>query len=228
MKIEGSFWEIHLIPYLPRVLRKRINVFNVTFYKDLHAPHPHINRILPHGHALLITDSFILLCPHEASRFLRWFRFYVLTSKPAGTWQLCTRPHIRDYILCLVEARNTKDGHIFMQIYESLWHILPDDLMEDDDDEFETPTDEAPIHCMSEGVRKFDHDIGKASQTNEPMNEDAIARNDSTHVEWFAGWSLTVLERFRRFTVISGARGHRKEAGRKDWEGRWSHVCPLY
>ena len=197
-------------------------MFNITFYKDTYASHPHINRIFPHGHAFLITDSFVLLCPHEAVRFLRWFRLNVLVNKPAGTWQLCTRPHIRDYILSLVQARTVDQGLVFMQMYESLWYILPEDLM--DDDEFETPIDEAPVRCMSEGVSRFDHDVGKKSETNEPMDEDAIAANDATHVEWFAGWALTEVERFRRFTVISGARGDRKESERKEWESQWSHV----
>lgn len=107
-----------------------------------------------------------------------------------------------------------------MKIYESLWYILPEELM--DDEEFETPIDEAPVRCMSEGVTRFDHNVGK--NPNRPLDEDAIAKNDATHVEWFAGWALTELETFRRFTVISGTRGDGKEAERAEWEGKWSHV----
>ena len=144
----------------------------------------------------------------------------VLITKPAGTWKICTRPQIRDYLLCLVEARNVDEGHIFMKMYESIWYILPEEQM--DDEEFETPIDEAPVRCMSEGVNNFDHNVGK--NPNEPLDEDAIAKNDATHVEWFAGWALTELEKFRRFTVISGARSNRREAERKGWETKWSHV----
>lgn len=217
---------MYLIPDLSRVLRKAINVFNVTFQADLLAPHPHINRLFPHGCALLITDSFLLLCPHQAARFMRWFRLWVMTNKPAGTWKLCTRPAIRDYLLSLVEDRNTEDGHIYMQIYENIWYILPEELMEET--EWEVPKDEAPVYCMSSRVSNFDQAVGKGSTTNKPLNENAIARNDATQVHWFAGWAMTQLEYFRRFQVISGARDEdENEAERKSWGKKWSHVSAI-
>lgn len=111
---------------------------------------------------------------------------------------------------------------MFMQIYESLWYILPQELMEDD--EFETPRDEAPVRCMNEGVLQFDLKVG----TDMPVNGEAIAKNDSILVEWFAGWALTECEKFRRFNVISGAREGQREVERKEWIEKWSHVSTSY
>lgn len=154
---------------------------------------------------------------------MRWFRLQVLANKPAGTWKICTRPAIRDYILTLVGDRNKEEGHVYMQIYENIWYILPEELMEDD--EWEVPKDEAPVYCMSGKVSNFNQAVGKGSETNTPMDEHAIAGNDATQVYWFAGWAMTQLENFRRFHVISGARADDGyEAVRKDWTKKWSHV----
>ncbi|MCJ1462323.1 hypothetical protein MMC07_000923 [Pseudocyphellaria aurata] len=221
--MEGGFYELFIIPNLWQLLKKPVNVFNITFQADQLAPHPHINRLFPHGCVFLITDSFLLLCPHEAARFMRWFRLQVLHNKAAGTWKMCTRPAIRDYILTLVENRDKEHGNIYMQIYESMWYILPEDLMEDD--EWEVPKSEAPVYCMSKKVSKFDQSVGKMSRTNKSMDEAAIARNDSTQVYWFAGWAMTQLECFRKFQVICGARnGDAYEPQRKEWGAKWNHL----
>lgn len=113
-----------------------------------------------------------------------------------------------------------------MQIYESIWHILPEELMEDD--EWEVPKSEAPVYCMSSNVSNFDQSVGKGSKTNKPMDEAAIGRNDGTQVFWFAGWAMTQLESFRRFHVISGARaGDVNASQRKEWGTKWNHVSSL-
>lgn len=113
-----------------------------------------------------------------------------------------------------------------MQIYESMWHILPEDLMEDG--EWEVPKSEAPVYCMSNKVSKFDQSVGKVSRTNKSMDEAAIARNDSTQVYWFAGWAMTQLECFRKFQVICGARnGDACEPQRKEWGTKWNHVSSI-
>lgn len=224
MKIEGSFYELYLIPNLSRLLRKPINVFNITFKADELAPHPHINRLFPHGQAILVTDSFLLLHPQEASRFLRWFRLQVQANKPVGTWKLCVRPGIRDLLLTIIEERSEEDGFPFMQMYESLYYIIPEDSVDDeeleDDIDLDTDLEERTIRCMSSSVSKFDQSVGK----NMDLNEDKIARNDATLVEWFAGWAMTQVEYIRRFHIIAGAKTGRREMEKTEWERKWSHV----
>ena len=157
---------------------------------------------------------------------MKWFRLLINTNKPVGTWKLCTRPAIRDYLLSLVEDRNKEDGHVYMQIYEDVWYLLPDEVMEDA--EWEVPKDEAPVLCMSSRVSNFDQEVGKRSTTNKPMKEAAIARNDATQVYWFAGWAMTQLEQFRRFHVISGAQNEDGNEGEwKSWARKWNHVSAI-
>lgn len=152
----------------------------------------------------------------------------VLVTKPAGTWKLCVRPGIRDFLLTIIEEKSEEDGFVFMQMYESLWYIIPEDQVDDedleDDIELDTDLDEKTVRCMSSGVSNFDQSVGMNMGPHEPLNEDKIARNDAILAEWFAGWAMTQLESFRRFHIISGARSGRVEAEKTEWEGKWSHV----
>lgn len=192
------------------------------------APHPHINRLFPHGEAILVTDSFLLLHPREAARFLKWFRWVAIDGKPPGQWKLCFRPGIRDLLLTIIEQSSEKDGFVFMQMYENLWYIIPEDQVDDEDLEddivLDTDLDEKPVRCMSSGISNFDQTVGMNMVLSGLANEDKIARNDGILVEWFAGWAMTQLESHRRFNVISGSRSERLERQRTELEGKWSHV----
>ena len=210
------------------MLAKQINVFNITFYADELAPHPHINRLFPHGEAILVTDSFLLLRPQEAARFLHWFRLAAVDGKPPGQWKLCIRPGIRDFLLTIIEESSEKDGFVFMRMYESLWYIIPEDQVDDEDLEddivLDTDLDEKPVRCMSSAVSNFDQSVGRHMVSSERLSEEKIARNDATLVEWFAGWAMTQLEVHRRFNIISGSRSEILEGQRTEWEAKWSHV----
>lgn len=116
-----------------------------------------------------------------------------------------------------------------MQIYDSIWRMLPDELMEDD--EWEVPKDEAPVYCMSNRVSHFDEDVGKKAHQrttptrNKPVliDKEAIAHNDATLVRWFAGWCMTHLEHYRRMQVFFSPDDQR-EAQRAEWGRKWNHV----
>ena len=203
-------------------------MFNITFFADELAPHPHINRLFPHGEAILVTDSFLLLHPREAARFLKWFRWVAFDGKPSGQWKLCFRPGIRDLLLTIIEQSSEKDGFVFMQMYESLWYMIPENQVDEEDLEddivLDTDLDENPVRCMSSGVSNFDQSVGMNMVLSGVANEDKISRNDGTLVEWFAGWAMTQLESHRRFNIISGSRSERLERQRTELEGKWSHV----
>lgn len=128
----------------------------------------------------------------------------------------------------MIEEKSEEDGCVFMQMYESLWYIIPEDQVDDEDLEddlvLDTDLDEKPVRCMSSSVSNFDQSVGMNVVPSEPLNEDRIGRNDATLVEWFAGWAMTQLESFRRFIVVSGSKPGRLERERTEWEGKWSHV----
>ena len=115
-----------------------------------------------------------------------------------------------------------------MQMYESLWYMIPENQVDEEDLEddivLDTDLDENPVRCMSSGVSNFDQSVGMNMVLSGVANEDKIARNDGTLVEWFAGWAMTQLESHRRFNIISGSRSERLERQRTELEGKWSHV----
>ena len=65
--------------------------------------HPHLVRLFPHGGVILLTESLIIYRPHEALRILMWFKRVQLPMKPSGTWKIAARPHIRDWLLDIMD-----------------------------------------------------------------------------------------------------------------------------
>ena len=227
-KIHPSFQNLHLIPYLSRLItRKTLNIFSITLSPP--PEEPNLIRLFPHGGVILITDSLILLHPSLAVRILKWFRLFILTTKPSWTWKIALRPHFRSWILDIVEERSAESldsGKIFTAIYEQIYYLLPLEMMEDWDD-YETPKDEAAAVSASD-LSRFDKGVGL-----DPKRHDleALAKNDARLVEWFAGWARTKVEDHRKFHAvcpeieeegeISG------EEARKEWGKKWNHVSEL-
>lgn len=108
-----------------------------------------------------------------------------------------------------------------MEIYALIYKILPMESMDEDND-FETPKEDAPVACAS-SLGGFDLDIGLGPKSN---NVEGIAMNDALLVDWFAGWTRMRVEGMRRFNVMHGSGDEGVEV-RKGWERRWSHVSRI-
>ena len=188
------------------------------------APDPHLNRLFPHGAALLLTDGLFLHRPREAARILTWFRLTVLTSKAPRTWKLCTRPCLMDWLLKLQADRNMEDGKVYVQCYGEVWRMVKDEYIDEGVPGDEQSTEDAPIHFMG-SVSAFDENVGNGVATNAEVDTEAIARNDRILIEWFAGYAMTKLEYFRRFDIVTGIppNDERQREIRKV-QAKWSHV----
>lgn len=121
----------------------------------------------------------------------------------------------------MVQERPKAEGRLFLEIYEQLWHILPLDLMDEDDD-FETPLEDAPIQC-SVGIDDYKQGVGLGVEKHDKKG---LAENDNRLVEWFAGWSRTKVEYHRKFHIVHGL-GDEGHNIRKQWAKRWSYILPL-
>ena len=79
----GRVWKRSLETLLAAVelLHRPMNILSQTFNSPRNEPY--LNHPSPHGGALLLTDSLILLRPRQCVRILNWFRHYVLGIKPA-------------------------------------------------------------------------------------------------------------------------------------------------
>ena len=131
------------------------------------------------------------------------------------------RPRFRDWILSIIEERSVEEGKIYVEIYAVIYKLLPMDLMDEDDD-FQSPSECAPMVCSKELFR-YDLNVGIGRQAKDP---NGMTRNDRRLVEWFAGWTRTKLEYFRKLHVICTA--DRENEMRREWMRKWSYVSAFY
>ncbi|KAI4256780.1 MAG: hypothetical protein L6R42_006026, partial [Xanthoria sp. 1 TBL-2021] len=216
----ASFYEYWAMPYLSYVLKKPISMFNFsTEPMSRDAPDTHFIRLFPAGQVILLTDSLFLYRPMEAARILAWFRLFALPTKPSGTWKVCTRPAIRDWLLSLQERWLYPHGEGFVRCYGEIMRLLPNDLTKGWDRE--APKDAAPLVCMGDSGSDFDQTLG----TSEDLNPQETMKNDIALVNWFAGWAMMQQEKFRRFHVVTG-REEESDQHRKLKESarRYNHV----
>ncbi|KAL8758979.1 MAG: hypothetical protein Q9184_003759 [Pyrenodesmia sp. 2 TL-2023] len=217
----GGYWAI---PNLAYCLRKKINMFNVSL-KPMSslAPDPYLIRLFPAGAAILLTDSLFIHRPLEAARILAWFRLVQMSSRPAGTWKICTRPAIREWLLDLQAGLTFPYGRDIVSCYGEVAHLLPPNMTKEWDRG--VPKDEAPIACMGSGVSNFDQQLGAKVSSLIEVDDQVIMNNDLTLFSWFAGWAMMKQEKYRRFHIVTG----RKEDGDK-WKAlkekakKWNHV----
>lgn len=114
-QIHPTFYAYHLIPSLPAILKKNINVFSIgTSVEptlDLSSSPPYritytsrfaCERLFPHGGAVLVTESVFLDDPKAARNILQWFK-EALIKRAAGTWKLICRPGIKERMAELVD-----------------------------------------------------------------------------------------------------------------------------
>ena len=226
LQIHEDFFELWRIPNLIQVLRKPINVWNFNLNPSPLSPDPHLNRLFPHGAAILLTDGLFLYRPYEAAKILAWFRLVILHQKPLRTWKLCTRPRLKDWLLTLQNDRNMDDGKVYVQCYGEVWRMLKDEgMMEECFPGEEQPTEDAPLCFMGE-VAAFDENVGTGVATNAEVNAEAVARNDKILMEWFAGYAMTKVENFRRFDIVTGFEpaNERQREAKEGCKAQWSHV----
>lgn len=187
------------------------------------APDPHLIRLFPAGVAILLTDSLFIHRPLEAARILAWFRLIQLPKKPAGTWKICTRPAIREWLLNLQAGLTFPYGRDIVSCYGEVAHLLPPRMTKDWDRE--VPKDKAPITCMGNGVGNFNQHLGANISSLVEVDDQVIQSNDLVLCSWFAGWAMMKQEKYRRFHIVTG----RREEGDK-WKvlmertRKWSHV----
>ncbi|KAL8952655.1 MAG: hypothetical protein Q9222_001461 [Ikaeria aurantiellina] len=221
----ASFYDYWALPYLRYALSKSINMFKCSLEPmSASGPDPHLIRLFPAGAAILFTDSFFVLRPMDAARIMSWYRLSVLPSKPSNTQKICMRPAIREWLLRLEESCQSSESQSYVSCYKEILQLLPSGMAKQGYNR--VPNDEAPVACMSEGMKNFDLSLGTNTSIPLEKTEEDIIRNDLTLSLWFAGWAMLKQEKFRRFHVITG-RGEDTEQQRKlkDKLKKFNHVA---
>ena len=200
--------------------------------------HPHLVRLFPHGGVLLLTESLILYCPHEALRIIMWFRRIHVPAKAPGTWKIAVRPHVREWLLDIIEAYSEtgKDifgcgVQIFADIYTEIYWLLqsPDpgeDRLMCHDWDYEIPTDEAPVVSSSSLRALQARREWKGNGADTEPDDDNIRQNDDLLAQWFAEWAIVNLHNFRKYNIILGyGKDHPfAKTAISAYENRWGHV----
>ncbi|KAI1919923.1 hypothetical protein LOZ60_006729 [Ophidiomyces ophidiicola] len=221
---QSHIW-YEFMPGLHKLLRKYINVFNVSLatpIKNLNYE-TNLQRLFPHGGVILLTQDYMVFEPAAALKIMKWFGPY-LSQKYPGTWKLFFRPSVRRWlsrifdkwpddtmyqIYCIIEHMIPEKSHC--NVYHE---SSPDSLDGETDDEGQSHPFVSPRSIPRYGSRtENEHeDIPKGLSQDE--------RNTDHLVEYFAGWAICNCHKFRKFVVLS----HYKPQPR--WK-KWQHIEPM-
>ncbi|TAQ86416.1 hypothetical protein B7494_g5266 [Chlorociboria aeruginascens] len=195
---------------------------SLSFHADDPKPGQIIpTRLFPHGAAIFLTPSFIIADPHKTRNLLVWFtdKFRKSTT---GTYKLLSCHDLKGYLLELA-CRKADESEEFYA--ENSDKPAKDALAmkkglgyHDCAVRFEIRqlVDELLSHTTLLDYPS-PNDFDNLDETVSPViYADSRIDPDDEHalVDWFAGWSMTRLDRFRKFAVMGTGREHRVKATR--------------
>ena len=183
-----------------------------------------VTRIFPHGHAILLTPSFLVAEPEKANVLIDWFRNKLKKSTP-GTWKIVCAHDIRTYLLQLALEKSLERDQFYEENHDKpakdamaskrglsyqacearfICHKAISDLSKDSvkDQLFESYDSDNSSNSASP--------IIYADMSIDPDNEQLL-------ITWFAGWSIRQLDKFRKYTVVgTNSSSCEKAVRRKD------------
>ena len=212
-----TFWQIadssSLYPIFPSIIS---GDFNAKFGQLTST------RLFPHGHAFLLTPSFLVSQPDRTYDLFKWFFRVKLLKATPRTWKLVCCHGLADYLLDLANSKaserdefnakhHDKPAKDAMAAQEGLsWldckarysiHRLLVELQSPD------TLDGFSEDCDSDRPDEMDGPIIYADPYIDPDDEQGLAT-------WFAGWSLSKMDIFRRFTVVGTGPSSSERAAR--------------
>ncbi|KAK2800772.1 hypothetical protein FQN51_005912 [Onygenales sp. PD_10] len=206
-----TFIHYENMPKLANLLRNPINVFNISLAKPLKYLDydAHIQRLFPHGGLILMTEDLILNKPQTALKCLEWFGSYIHRKFP-GTWKMFFRPNIQFWLLDLCTSWRDDTLWKMYHMIKSLIPKYPDGHYNtyrraDSPDTLDGLTDDEGQHHPFISPRDIP-DYGSRQENDEPLIPKGLTQKerDTDHlVEYFAGYGLVNVEKFRRFVVIT-------------------------
>lgn len=224
--------EICSLPMLSDLIYKRstVNFWYISdssspypmFPSDYELDHPSLGklnatRLFPHGATFLLTPSFIVAEPERTYALLVWFfgkgttKGKIDSSNP-GTWKIVCCYGFKDYLLDVANAKSLERD----RFYEANKDKPSKDAEATQKGlGFENCNARYKIHAFMTDVetRRFDmcsdssidYYSGIANENESPIiyaDRDINPDDEKALVEWYAGWSVGRLDRFRKFAVV--------------------------
>ena len=179
-------------------------------------------RLLPHGHAFLLTPSFLVAEPERAYGLLKWFVGKHAKASP-GTWKLVCAYNIREYLLDLAMEKSAERDKVEGD-YQG--QACKDAVVEEMGLSYAScllrfRMHDLVIRMLSQRERSDSADSYGADIDGEFLSPiifaDAFvdADDEEALVTWFAGWAMCKLDHFRKFTVVGTGPKSRKRAMRR-------------
>ena len=97
---------------LSDLLRKSFSFWTWSLSEEIEysRPQTHFERIFPHGHAILITDDFLINEPNSTVKLLQWFSNFNRKRFP-GSWKLMFPPNILEWLLKKHDSEPGRSEH---------------------------------------------------------------------------------------------------------------------
>ncbi|KAM3423397.1 hypothetical protein BST61_g830 [Cercospora zeina] len=146
-------------------------------------------RILPFGSAVFLTDDLLVYYPEKATEIIQNF-LDANSSKPEGaeSSKLVARPGVKQFLFQkFIDCEKPQER--WLRLYGAICDLCPPE-----DEDFEEPPNPLP----TSNLISIDPGLLPSFEGMWEKNE-AAARE--AMVDWFAGWALLNVSRFRRFVV---------------------------
>ncbi|KAH9845242.1 Chromatin organization modifier domain [Teratosphaeria destructans] len=169
-------------------------------------------RIFPDGRITYITDDVFIYHPQKALAIIQ----DVLKRGKGRNAKIATRPGIKDWLckpaLDDIAGRGTQQSPEYMHLYQAICDLCPPE----DEDPLDPPNPLPSSTLVSASVDELPSFV--------EMWDSQPRKATSYMVEWFAGWCLMNVEKFRRFVVC-----HEPKAGGDDgdverWRKEFQHI----
>ena len=181
-------------------------------------------RLLPHGHCILLTPSFLVAEPERALQFVRWFRRKAKNA-PAYLHKIVLCYKGREYLHDIGEEKlDERDDHnlrnrdnpgreaeeaalgLSWKTNEArfLLHAEIRDIL------MESATDHFPYVYQDDYIDENRSMVLWAPSCFPQDDEKSL-------ISWFAGWAIMRMDRYRKFTVIGTDHTSHLKAVRKPY-----------
>ncbi|KAJ9486154.1 hypothetical protein VN97_g7182 [Penicillium thymicola] len=179
------------------------------------SPGDHHLRIFPYGGVILLTEDMLTDLEGVAVT-LQWIRSANVNKRKP--WTLMFFPGILEWIERRLDDENNSQDHGLLLLIHTL--IIKNNITDPRVDLF----DKASLHRNSKSnvIAPSLNEYGTRTEHHSLKIKDKVERDADHLIEFFAGWSLVNIPRFRNFVAVTSLR---PSTGPR-WE-EWGHMTVM-
>ncbi|KAJ5787684.1 Chromo domain/shadow [Penicillium paradoxum] len=207
-----------LQPPLSSVLENLFNFWVVRIHRPLEFGNPrlcpsshHSLRVFPHGRGVILLTQDMLMNLEGVAVTLQWLRFI----NQRKSWTLMLPPRILEWIESRLDDEQYSQDHALLLLIHSL--IIKNNVINPRVALFDKSSldPDSKSHVIAPSLDEY----GTRTEHHSLKIKDKIERDADHLIEFFAGWSLINISRFRNFVVVTSLEA---PAGAR-WD-QWGHI----